>query len=118
LLVLIGQSKQHRCKPSLSRSRHRDLDANLAACASGLNVKRIRNVLRSLTPIVIDQFLEHVAEPESGLRSNFDRHSANINGPVLGIHHELKRERYCKTLMRHRLQFVARVPRFRADQAS
>ena|SRR5271166_1085623 len=65
LFVGVGQSKQHRCKASLASSRCCRLVSDTPT--SGLELKRVCNVLRGLTSIVVDQFLEHGHAP--GFRS-------------------------------------------------
>jgi hypothetical protein len=63
LLIGVSQFKQHRSEAPFACSGRYRLVAVLVTPAAGLQLERVRNVLRSLASIVVNQFLEHRQAP-------------------------------------------------------
>jgi len=59
LLIGVSQFKQHRSEAPLARSGRYRLVPVLVTPAAGLQLESVRNVLRGLTSIVVNQFLEY-----------------------------------------------------------
>ena len=63
LLIGVSQFKQHRSETPLACSGRYRLVPVLVMPAAGLQLERVRNVLRGLTSIVVNQLLEHRQAP-------------------------------------------------------